>query len=71
MKKINLIKLKDLEKISNKLGDTLSVLDSLEPFLSFKERHKYKSTYKFIDYLYFKIEKLIINMTDKEELDKE
>ena len=30
-----------------------------------------KSTYKFIEELYFKVDKVIINMTDKEELDKE
>lgn len=71
MKNIKLVNLKNLEKISNKLGDTLNVLQSLEPFLNLKERHKYKSTYKFIEELYYKVDKVIINMTDKEELDKE
>lgn len=71
MKNIKLVKLKDLERISNKLGDTISILQTLEPFLSFKERHKFKSTYRFIEELYYKVDKVIINMTDKVELDKE
>ncbi|MBQ7790407.1 MAG: hypothetical protein IJ399_04010 [Bacilli bacterium] len=70
MKKINLVKLKDLEKISDKLGDTINVLESLEPFLTFKERCNFKRTYGYIKELYFKVDKVIINMTDKEELDK-
>ena len=53
MKNIKLVKLKDLEKISNKLGDTISILQTLEPFLSFKERYKFKSEKRRI-YKYYR-----------------
>ena len=43
----------------------------LEPFIKFKDRNKYKKTYKFLDELYWAVDKLIINMTDSTELDNE
>lgn len=69
MKKQRILNLKELTKISNKLGDFLNILQIIEPFIEFKDRCKYKKTYKFIDELYFKVEKLIINMTDSTEID--
>ena len=69
MKKQRIVNLKELIKINNKLGDVLNTLQILEPFISFKDRCKYKKSYKFIEELYFKVDKLIINMTDETELD--
>ena len=69
MKKQRIVNLKELMKINNKLGDALNTLQILEPFISFKDRCKYKKSYKFIEEMYFKVDKLIINMTDKTELD--
>ena len=71
MKKHKLINLKELTRISNKLGESLDTLQILEPFIKFKDRYKYKKTYKFIDELYWKVDKLIINMTDSTEIDNE
>ena len=71
MKKNKLVNLKELTRISNKLGDSLDILKTLEPFIKFKDRKKYKKTYYFIDELYWKVEKLIINMTDSTEIDNE
>ena len=69
MKKQRIVNLKELIKINNKLGDVLNTLQILEPFISFKDRCKYKKSYKFIEELYFKVDKLIINMIDETELD--
>ena len=69
MKKQRIVNLKELMKINNKLGDALNTLQILEPFISFKDRCKYKKSYNFIEEMYFKVYKLIINMTDKTELD--
>lgn len=71
MKKQRIVNLKELIKISDKLGESLDTLKTLEPFIKLKDRYKYKKTYKFIDDLYWKIDKLIINMTDPTELDNE
>lgn len=71
MKKQKLVNFKELTKLSNKLGESLDTLKTIEPFIKFRDRYKYKKTYKFIDELYWKVEKLIINMTDSTELDNE
>ena len=69
MKKQKIVNFKELTRISDKLGDALNTLHILEPFISFKDRFQYKKTYDFIEKLYFRIEKLIINITDSTELD--
>lgn len=69
MKKIDIVNLKNLTKISDKISDTLSLLQDLDPFIQFKERHKYKQTYKYLEHLYDEIDKIIINMTDSTERD--
>jgi hypothetical protein len=71
MKKQKLVNFKELTKLSNKLGESLDTLKTIEPFIKFEDRYKYKRTYKFIDELYWKVEKLIINITDSTELDNE
>lgn len=71
MKKQKLVNFKELTKLSNKLGESLDTLKTIEPFIKFRDRCKYKKTYKFIDELYWKVEKLIINMTDSTKLDNE
>lgn len=71
MKKQRIVNLKELIKISDKLGESLDTLQTLEPFINFKDRYKYKKTYKFLEELYYKVDKLIINMTDSTELDNE
>lgn len=70
MKKQRIVNLKELVKINNKLGNTLELLQTLDPFIEFKNRYQYKKTYKFIEELYYKVDKLIINMTDNEEIKK-
>jgi len=71
MKKQKLVNFKELTKLSNKLGESLDTLKTIEPFIKFGDRYKYKKTYKFIDELYWKVEKLIINITDSTELENE
>ncbi len=71
MIKQKIVNLKELIKISDKLSESLNTLQMLEPFIKFKDRNKYKKTYKFLDELYWAVDKLIINMTDSTELDNE
>ena len=71
MIKQKIVNLKELIKISDKLSESLNTLQMLEPFIKFKNRNKYKKTYKFLDELYWAVDKLIINMTDSTELDNE
>ena len=71
MIKQKIVNLKELIKISDKLSESLNTLQMLEPFIIFKDRNKYKKTYKFLDELYWAVDKLIINMTDSTELDNE
>lgn len=71
MIKQKIVNLKELIKISDKLSESLNTLQMLEPFIKFKDRNKYKKTYKFLDKLYWAVDKLIINMTDSTELDNE
>ena len=71
MIKQKIVNLKELIKISYKLSESLNTLQMLEPFIKFKNRNKYKKTYKFLDELYWAVDKLIINMTDSTELDNE
>ena len=71
MIKQKIVNLKELIKISDKLSETLNTLQMLEPFIKFKDRNKYKKAYKFLDELYWSVDKLIINMTDSTELDNE
>ena len=71
MVKQKIVNLKELIKISDKLSESLNTLQMLEPFIKFKDRNKYKKTYKFLDELYWSVDKLIINMTDSTELDNE
>ena len=71
MIKQKIVNLKELIKISDKLSESLNTLQMLEPFIKFKDRNKYKKTYKFLDDLYWAVDKLIINMTDSTELDNE
>jgi hypothetical protein len=67
MKKIELVNIKELTKISNRIGDTLCSLRELEPYIEFKDRFKYKLTYNYLEYLFNKIDKVIINITDPSE----
>ena len=71
MIKQKIVNLKELIKISDKLSESLNTLQLLEPFIKFKDRNKYKKTYKFLNELYWAVDKLIINMTDSTELDNE
>ena len=71
MIKQKIVNLKELIQISDKLSESLNTLQMLEPFIKFKDRNKYKKTYKFLDELYWAVDKLIINMTDSTELDNE
>lgn len=71
MIKQKIVNLKELIKISDKLSESLNTLQMLEPFIKFKDRNKYKKTYKFLNELYWTVDKLIINMTDSTELDNE
>ena len=71
MIKQKIVNLKELIKISDKLSESLNTLQMLEPFIKFKDRNKYKKTYKFLDELYWAVDKLIINMKDSTELDNE
>ena len=71
MIKQKIVNLKELIKISDKLSESLNTLQMLERFIKFKDRNKYKKTYKFLDELYWAVDKLIINMTDSTELDNE
>lgn len=71
MIKQKIVNLKELIKISDKLSESLNTLQMLEPFIKFKDRNKYKKTYKFLNELYWAVDKLIINMTDSTELDNE
>ena len=46
MIKQKIVNLKELIKISDKLSESLNTLQMLEPFIKFKDRNKYKKTYK-------------------------
>ena len=43
MKKQKLVNFKELTKLSNKLGESLDTLKTIEPFIKFGDRYKYKN----------------------------
>jgi DNA-binding transcriptional regulator WhiA len=70
MKNLEIVNFKNLTKLSERLGNAIETLNSLDPYIKFKDRFKYKKTCKYLDDLYEAVDKLIINITDKEERTK-
>lgn len=70
-KKLELVDLEELKMESDYIGYALGALLNLEPYITLKDRIRFKKTFKYLEEIYENIDRVIINVTDRSEIDNE